>query len=108
MSSKDPVFDAIIIAFFSGGACLVSGIASFIKKRRVADVAIAGATAAQGLVELEGFAWNSTPPVKNLLNQDCAYRYFAVEEYVKTKNSSHWAVRWKHQTLYMSLIEQAR
>jgi hypothetical protein len=81
-----------------GGVFVVSGIHSFRRKRRVADVASSrSATAAQGLVELEGFAWHSGSLVKNLNGHDCCLRHIKLQHYVKRHKSSSWETIWENR-----------
>ncbi|MCB9072030.1 MAG: hypothetical protein H6623_00290 [Bdellovibrionaceae bacterium] len=86
----------LILSLYAGSiASVMYGIKTFRKKRRILDTPSNRiATAAQGLAEFEGFAWNSEPLIKNINGQDCCYRKIELQEKVERKNYSSWETRW--------------
>lgn len=86
---------AEIAMMMIGGTLVWSGVHSFRRKRRVADVASSRtATAAQGLAEFEGFAWHTGAIVKNLNGNDCCLRHIQLQHYVKRGKHGSWETIW--------------
>lgn len=94
MASGNKTQIAAFMIFF-GLTSVWTGIGSFRRKRRVADVASSRtASAAQGLTEFEGFAWHTGTIVKNLVGSDCCLRHIKLQQYVKRGKSGSWETIW--------------
>lgn len=105
--ASDDTFKLVAFMAFSGFALVGKGISDFRKKRRVADVACSkAATAAQGLTELEGFAWHGGTIYKNLSQTDSCVRFIELQQYVRRNKSSYWDTIWTHTEGEFYLVDK--
>jgi hypothetical protein len=79
-------------ALVLGGITLViSGVKRFRQARRVQDHGtVPSASAPQGLVELQGFAWPTLPVTAPVSGMSCVYFSLHVEERRGSGKNSHW------------------
>lgn len=104
--ASDDSFQVIAFLTFIGGGLVIKGIKDFKTKRRVADMACSkAATAAQGLTELEGFAWNMEPPLKNMASQDVCYRHVSIQKYISGQKKNYWETQLTHSTSQFYLVD---
>jgi hypothetical protein len=95
MSRNDPQGAGIALLFF-GGALLVKGLMNFRKSRKIQDTArIDIASAPQGLVEVEGYAWPLEPSLAAVCGRQVVYYHYKVQELVKRGKNSSWETRYE-------------
>lgn len=95
MSSSDPK-GAGIALLFVGGALIVKGLVNFRKSRKIQDTArIDIASAPQGLVEVEGYAWPLEPPFAAVCGRQVVYYHYKVQQLVKRGKNSSWETKYE-------------
>lgn len=79
-----------------GGTLLWTGLKNFRKSRKVQDTArIDIASAPQGLVEVEGYAWPLETPLSAVCDRQVVYYSYEVQVLVKRNKSSSWETRYR-------------
>lgn len=95
MSRSDPK-GAGIALLFVGGALIVKGLVNFRKSRKIQDTArIDIASAPQGLVEVEGYAWPLEPPFAAVCGRQVVYYHYKVQQLVKRGKNSSWETKYE-------------
>lgn len=95
MSSSDPK-GAGIALLFVGGALIVKGLVNFRKSRKIQDTArIDIASAPQGLVEVEGYAWPLELPFAAVCGRQVVYYHYKVQQLVKRGKNSSWETKYE-------------
>lgn len=95
MSRGDPQ-GAGIALLFVGGALVVKGLMNFRKSRKIQDTArIDIASAAQGLVEIEGYAWPLEVPFAAVCGRQVVYYHYKVQQLVKRGKNSSWETKYE-------------
>jgi E3 Ubiquitin ligase len=95
MSRGDPQ-GAGIALLFVGGALVVQGLMNFRKSRKIQDTArIDIASAAQGLVEIEGYAWPLETPFAAVCGRQVVYYHYKVQQLVKRGKNSSWETKYE-------------
>lgn len=80
-------------AFFC--SCLYFGFQNLSRARRIRDTAVSKtASAAQGQVELEGFAWPMEQPLVSLNHIPVVYHALKLQQYKKVGKSHQWITIW--------------
>ena len=79
-----------------GGAFTYLGLKNFRKSRKIQDTArIDIASAPQGLVEVEGYAWPLEPSFAAVCGRQVVYYNYKVQELVKRDKDSSWETRYE-------------
>lgn len=95
MSRGDPK-GAGIALIFVGGAFIYKGLVNFRKSRKIQDTArIDIASAPQGLVEVEGYAWPMETSLAAVCGRQVVYYHYKVQQLVKRGKSSSWETKYE-------------
>ncbi|MBC7458467.1 MAG: hypothetical protein H7235_09325 [Bdellovibrionaceae bacterium] len=95
MSKSDPQF-AAIASLFLGGALVFKELSNFRKSRKIQDTArINIASAPQGLVEVEGYAWPLERSFAAVCGREVVYYNYKVQELVRQGKNSSWETRYE-------------
>jgi hypothetical protein len=95
MSRGDPKGTGIALLFV-GGALVFKGLMNFRKGRKIQDTArIDIASAAQGLVEVEGYAWPMEASFAAVCGRHVVYYHYKVQQLVKRGKNSSWETRYE-------------
>ncbi|RYZ71327.1 MAG: hypothetical protein EOP09_04825 [Proteobacteria bacterium] len=98
LAGNDSEFKTILFMIVAGTACIVAGYRAFRNKRNVEDTACSKiASAAQGLVEVQGQAW-PTNTIRSVEGRALCYWEIAVQQYKKRGKSSSWVTVYQHKT----------
>ncbi len=94
-SKNDPLIVAAISIIF-GVALIYLELKNFRKARKIQDLArIDIASAPQGLVELEGYAWPRINSLQAVCGREVVYYNYKVEQLVKHGKSSSWVTKFE-------------
>lgn len=91
---SNPYVTALVLA---GGSavCFFFGFRNLARSRKIRDTAVSkAASAPQGYVELEGFAWPDGSATSNLTERPVVYYQIAIEEYKKSGDKKKWVRVW--------------
>lgn len=91
--SKDRTIELIIFSLFGGGALVSAGMKRYFLTRKTQDTATSKiAFAAQGFVELEGYAWPASDrkTINSLAGRGTVFYKVLLQKYVRRGKNSHW------------------
>lgn len=98
MAKEGDEFKAAAVCFFFGGLLVWQGLRRLKRKRIVEDTAsIDIASAAQGLCEIQGFAWPLAGTSLTLQGRKAIYHQLKLEKHVKQGKSSSWKTQWQKE-----------
>lgn len=98
--SDDALIKLAIFSMFFGGGLIIKGFRRFQKSRKSEDTPCSKiASAPQGFVEIQGYAWPLTQAVaKSTGGRDLVYLNLQVQKHVKSGKTSYWKTIAEHVT----------
>lgn len=95
MAKEGDDLKAAAACFFFGGMLVYAGLRRLRRKRLAEDTPhIDIASAAQGLCEIQGFAWPFSATAETLVGRKAVYLELVLEKLVKQGKSSSWKKQW--------------
>lgn len=96
MSGNIPPIEGILISLGMGVLSMGAAVFNFKRLREIEDHPCSKVqTAAQGLAELEGFAWPKHPGPKNVHGDPLVYYHFQLQKQVTIKSGKNTRREWK-------------
>jgi hypothetical protein len=97
-SNKNEDIQAAIAAIFFGGTLVFSGLRRHRRARKTADAAqIPIASAPQGQVEIQGFAWPKQGTYQTLDGRTAVFHRLVLEKLVSSGKKSKWVQEWRRE-----------